>query len=83
MDNLGDMYGNALHDLFKGRISNMTIKLSGSNKKRTRTSTSEFYIDYHHIPSSYWRLPTKRTTQQQLQLMKTLLCLTSYEVSEM
>jgi hypothetical protein len=43
MDNLGDMYGNALHDLFKGRISNMTIKLSGSNKKRTRTSTSEFY----------------------------------------
>ena len=43
MDNLGDMYGNALHDLFKGRISNMTIKLSGSRKKRTRTSASEFY----------------------------------------
>ena len=41
---LGNMYGNALFDLFKGKISPETVKISGSHYARVLESAADFYI---------------------------------------
>ncbi|CAC5377471.1 MINPP1 [Mytilus coruscus] len=40
---LGNFYGSGLYDLFHGNISPATIKLTASQKRRTKTSSIEFY----------------------------------------